>query len=94
MPVLSIPIGSTVCLNKLSKFTGSAKSVVGLEPRPCDTEACAFDRNTAPMRIGHVGNPGKSDIKLTSHRRMAFVIGFAESTSEALKTPGHIANPV
>ena len=63
-----------VCLNKLSKFAGVARSVVGLELRPCDTEA--FDRNTstAPMRIGHVDNRAKSDIKLASNRRMAFVI--------------------
>ena len=61
-----------VCLNKLSKFAGVAKSAVGLEPRPCDTEA--FDRNTAPIRIGHVDIGAKSDIKLASNRHMAFVI--------------------
>ena len=61
-----------VCLNKLSKFAGVAKSVVGLELRPCDTEA--FDRNTAPIRIGHDDNRAKSDIKLASNRHMAFVI--------------------
>ena len=62
-------------VNKLSKFTGVAKSVLGLELRPCDTEAhVAFDRNTAPMRIGHVDSRGKSDIKPASNRHMAFVI--------------------
>ena len=70
MSVLLIPIGSIVCLNKLSNFAGFAKSVVGLEPRPCDTEA--FDRNTAPIWIGHVQHPGKSDIKVASNRHMAF----------------------
>ena len=98
MSALLIPIGSTVCLNKLSKFTGFAKSVVGLEPRPCDTEALTFDRNTAvesaPMRIGRADHPGKSDRKLAFNRHMAFVIDFTEFTSETLKTPGHIANPV
>ena len=92
MSVLLIPIGSIVCLNKLSKFAGFAKLVVGLEPRPCDTEA--FDRNTTPIRIGHVDVRGKSDRKVASNRHMAFVIDFTEFTSETLKTPGHIANPV
>ena len=92
MLVLLIPIGSIVCLNKLSKCAGFAKSVVGLEPRTCDTEA--FDRNTAPIRIGHVDHPRKSDIKEASNRHMAFAIDFTEFTSETLKTPGHIANPV
>ena len=92
MSVLLIPIGSIVCLNKLSKFAGFAKSVVGLEPQPCDTEA--FDCNTTPIRIVHVDHPGKSDIKVVSNHHMAFVIDFTECTSETLKTPGHIANPV
>jgi len=64
MSVLLIPIGSIVCLNKLSKFASFAKSVVGLELRPCDTEA--FDRNTAPIRIGHDDNRAKSDIKVAT----------------------------
>ena len=92
MSVLLIPIGSIVCLNKLSKFAGFAKLVVGIEPPPCDTEA--FDCNTAPIWIGHVAHPGKSDIKLASNRHMAFVINFTEFTSETLKMPGHIANPI
>ena len=92
MSVMLIPIGSSVCLNKLSKFTGLAKPAVGLEPRPCDTEA--FDRNTAPIRIGHVDHLGKSDIKVAPKRHMAFAIECAEFTSENLKAPGHIANPV
>ena len=79
-----------VCLNKLSKFAGVAKSVVGLELRPCDTEA--FDRNTAPIRIGHVDHRGKSAIE-NWRRIVAFVIEFTEFTSETLKAPGHIANP-
>ena len=58
--------------HKLSKFAGVVKSVVGLELRPCDTEA--FDRNTAPIRIGHDDNRAKSDIKLASNRHMAFAI--------------------
>ena len=92
MSLLLIPIGSIVCLNKLSKFAGLAKSVVGLEPRPCDTEA--FGRNTAPIRIGHDDNRAKSDIKLASNRHMAFVIDCAEFASGTLKAPGHIDNPV
>ena len=79
-------------MNKLSKFAGVAKSVVGLEPRPCDTKA--FDRNTAPMQMGHVAHRGKSDIKLASNRHMAFGIDCREATSDTLKTPGHIDNPV
>ena len=93
MSVLLIPIGNIVCLNKVSKFAGLAKSVVGLEPRPCDTKA--FDRNTAPIRIGHVDHLGKSDnIKVASNRHMAVVIDCTEFTSETLKAPGHIADPV
>ena len=80
-----------VCLNKLSKFAGVAKSVVGLELRPCDTEA--FDRNTAPIRTGHDDNCAKSDIKLASNRHMAFVIDCTEFTSDTLKTPGHMKVP-
>ena len=38
--------------------------------------------------------PGKSDRKVASNRRMAFVIDFTEVTSDTLKTPGHIANPL
>ena len=79
-------------MDKLSKFAGVAKSAVGLELRPCDTEA--FDRNTAPIRIGHVEDRGKSDIKLASNRHMAFAIDCTGFTSDTLKTPGHIANPV
>ena len=67
---------------------------MGLDLQPCDTEA--FGRNTAPMRIGHVDNRGKSDIKpaSTRHMYMAFVIDCTEFTSDTLKTPGHIDNPV
>ena len=64
----------------------------GLNPRPCDTEA--FDRDTGPIQIGHVDYPGKSDRTVASNRHMAFIIDFTEFTSETLKTPGHIANPV
>ena len=87
-----IPIGSVVCLNKLSQFTGFAKLAMGLGPRPCDTEA--LGRSTAPMRIGHVELSGKSENKLASNRHMALVIDFAELASETSKSPGHIANPV
>ena len=94
MSALPIPIGSIVRLNRLiiAEFTGFAKLVVGLEPRPCDTEA--FDRNTTTIRIGHVDHPGKYNITVASNRHVAFVIDFTEFTSETLKTPGHIANPV
>ena len=64
-----------------------------MNPRPCDTEA--LDRGTAPIRVGHVDYPGKSDKTVASNCHMAIVIEFAEFTSETLKTPGHIiANPV
>ena len=63
----------------------------GLNPRPCDTEA--FDRDTAPVWIGHVQVLDKFDTRVASNRHMTFVIDFTEFTSETLKTPGHIANP-
>ena len=49
---------------------------MGLELRPCDTEA--FGRDTAPIRIEHDDNRAKSDIKLASNRHMAFVIDCAD----------------
>ena len=64
----------------------------GLNPRPCNTEA--FGRDTAPIWTGHVKFLDKFDATVPSNRHMTFVIDFTEVTSETLKTPGHIANPV
>ena len=67
----------------------------GLNPRPCDTEA--FGRGTAPIWTEqcHVKFLDKFDrTSPASNRHMALVIDFTEVTSEPLKAPGHIANPV
>ena len=64
----------------------------GLNPRRCGTEA--FDRDTVPIWIEHVETLDKFDTTVSSNRHMTFVIDFTDFTTETLKTPGHIVNPI
>ena len=64
----------------------------GLNPQPSDTEA--FECDTAPIWIGHVAQLEKFDRTVASNHHMIFVIDLTDFTTETLKTPGHIANPV